>query len=1016
MADTLRIEIRTVDSVTGAPTATVVGTSDAIDSATVTHDAFYSFTFPSTVVLPDTSVRYALVLVESGGTETPVGWVAATTGEYEDGTRWTGTPWAAVSGEDQYFRVYYEAPQEATVVEHAVTFDPEDGDRVFVDVDNAMELDMRFSISFAIDGTGTMLRADPTGLRKSDPVPFFHEVLMRAPLSYVDVWTFDDLVTEMTAEGPSRVTADWHAAFGSILSSGVDSRLWTTAERAVGNLEAATVVECIVRDDEVSAVLDQMRLMNRIDYDLLATIEPDYDPATGFAGIAGFGKLVDYIVQEFADSQSGIGMVISDGYDDGQDDITPDDVVIAADAVRGTARTPVHGFVIGGDHDAAGLRAISEGTGGLLFELGSNVSRLDDDLDRLLNDPDLTIFQGSHEGTVEFDERTYLDGIMLDVEVPATAATTFEIALTFDGSTWGDWVTVTPNSRRDIRAFVMAFRYRIRMWLGNEYGDNYHDIFGEYGTYEYTYRRDAYPSPRVTGLTYWTVTPAIRYGFTEATAVASEPSEYVLAPLLDLPDGMTMSWGVVRGDSTDWADAESVITNRKGILPNRKQTIYFTPDLSLTGLSTTRADQNGYIYRVLYEDGTNATWETTDEITVYVGSEQINSETTPYQLNGMNGTIWFAQPRAAGDVITVDIFRPGEAASRSGEIATSGDGRLYFSKNGSWPWDATVTVRVNGVIRQDGFTLTPADGTVFFFRELSDTDVVTLEIQHSLSVRVAYELKNYTTEDAAEPDFAIVFATEPQTDTALIASLTDPPVASAVTLLPSNRSIDAENPDAVIQVSLTDRLVVSYDFYQAQNNADAGSTIEWFVRRYGDATYESYAAYHDRNVMRSSDVPDDNPSGPFQPGDNWYVVVTPVDVNGVGTPVRSNIVLIGDLVPPYIVQNTETETNVTMTGIPSLRTDETTGDLIATKQDLTASFTYVDPNPGGDSDDTSSCIVRWYKNGVATVQYTGLTLDGDRLTTGDVWYYVVTPYDGVNYGVAVQSVDVGIRGDEGTTE
>jgi hypothetical protein len=52
----------------------------------------------------------------------------------------------------------------------------------------------------------------------------------------------------------------------------------------------------------------------------------------------------------------------------------------------------------------------------------------------------------------------------------------------------------------------------------------------------------------------------------------------------------------------------------------------------------------------------------------------------------------------------------------------------------------------------------------------------------------------------------------------------------------------------------------------------------------------------------------------------------------------------------------------------------------------------------------------WYKNGVAAVQYTTIypvvTLPANKLVNGDVWYYVVIPFDGNNNGDRFNSDEV----------
>jgi hypothetical protein len=277
---------------------------------------------------------------------------------------------------------------------------------------------------------------------------------------------------------------------------------------------------------------------------------------------------------------------------------------------------------------------------------------------------------------------------------------------------------------------------------------------------------------------------------------------------------------------------------------------------------------------------------------------------------------------------------------------------------------------------------------------------------------VTYELREYDAENPVDPpDFGLLFSRTPETDSLFESGLTSLPVASNVTLLPSGRSIDATDPEAIIPVDKTARLVVTYDFYQEEDNVEQGSSIEWYVKRSGASSYTHYAAYDGRNVQRASEVTAVTPAGPFQEGDLWYAEVTPRDVNATGETERSNIVRIGTKVPPYITDNPDGSPNVqAVEGDDPLRADG--DDLIANPQALEAHYTYVDPNLVGDQTVSDASIIEWFRNGGGAASYTGGVADKvlpkTYVKAGDAWYYVITPYDGMFFGDRYQSTDVTI--------
>jgi len=563
--------------------------------------------------------------------------------------------------------------------------------------------------------------------------------------------------------------------------------------------------------------------------------------------------------------------------------------------------------------------------------------------------------------------------------------------------------------------------------MGNMYGGNYYDIYGYFpdmvdesgtstlvgcrysryygssdGTYTtaedgwYYYRDDNYPSPKVFSLRYWTTSPSIRYMFTKPDD-AGDISEYLLSTTSALPETSQINWGVVRGDSTDFIDAEPIIVGRKGVLSDRQKEVYFTPDVTQTGLETF-PDQYRRVFRVNDTAGVVVTWSSTDEVTVYSNGTELDPRITKYSLLGNKGYIVFDTARGSSEVITVDITTPGHSAYRGGETCTTNDYRNYIAKNGPWVWDADVTIRKNGSIVRDGFNLSPDQGMVSFHKELDPGIIVTADIEFSGEYRIGMEILDYDENIIDEPDFAFMFQTRQRSDTLYMSGQTNPPeIIGDVLLSPSSPG-------------LNDRLEVTYRFHQEQGNAESGSMIRWYRKRLTEAGFTLYDDYDERNVMRTSDVPSENPTGPFQEHDRWYVIVTPRDVNNEGVPVQSNIVTIGGTSQPYITSATISAAE----GDPALTRDED-GNLKSIVQDLVAEYTYVDPNLVGDQTASDLSLVQWYRNGEGEPKVTGSVVSSSSIKSGDVWFFTVTPYDGIMYGDEIASEDVVVTSEAKTT-
>lgn len=1012
-------EIRTTDG-SGTPTSTVLATSESVSASTVTRDAYYDFIFETSPTLSTTA--YAIVLREVGlSGDAYVGWVASPLeNPYAEGSgfEYDGS-WTKFADRDHYFKVHYVAPSEVTVVEHAISFAEENARRLYVDVDNNMQLDMRFLMSFCLDGSGSMVDADPLDLRTSEPILFFREVLRRAPQSLCDVWAFGETIVEQTFNGPTSVRKEYMAAFGSVPSTGELSRFWSAADTAVGNLDPSGLADYLAMGGKADDAVELMRQMNRIDYDEVAVADPTYDPASGFDGLATHGVAVDYILGLYADSVSPMAFVISDGYDN-VNDFDAAEVVETADGILGDGLTPVYFFPMGDNFDSSNMLLVAESTNGELFQTAGDATKLRTAFNLLLNDRQRTIFQGSYEQEVMFEEKTYLQSVELGAEIPLTSDLTFEFQVTYDGYDWGPWRTVPANNRFDVLEFVMGLRFRVKAWLGNQLGGNYYDIYGDeaisdeanssygcryaryygYQNYSYddeaeayyTYRSSTYPSPVIHSLKYWTVTPSVTHLFTPEIS-GSGIHEYLLSPWSDAPEGVVLNYAIVRGSDPDMNEAERVRANRKGVLPDRRRSIYFTPAVEQIGLETENMDPNTrLIFQVEDADANVVVWD--DKLTtaiVYLAGTELDPAVTPFSLIADRGLVWFETAVPTGSEVTVDLMTPGIVASRLGELAVGTNRRTYYPTGGPWAVDSTVTVRVNQTIRSGGYVLDPLEGSVFFFDELLPDDEVTLEIASSGKNRAGVEILNYNDGDYDPPDFALMFSEVPSTETELIASRTVPPVVTEVKLVP-------EEP------SMNSRLEVSYIYSQVDGNAEQGTTIQWFRKKIDEVVFTQYSAYANRNVIRMSDVPSTNPTGPFQAHDQWYVVVTPADANSTGVPVMSNVIAISGHVPPYI-------TTATIIGVDFAVNSADPDNPVTTAQDLEASYTYLDPNAVGDQTATDHSLVRWFKNGSSTVLHEGKTLPKEHLDAGDVIFYLVTPYNNEMEGTDVSSTEIVITGE-----
>jgi MYXO-CTERM domain-containing protein len=185
-----------------------------------------------------------------------------------------------------------------------------------------------------------------------------------------------------------------------------------------------------------------------------------------------------------------------------------------------------------------------------------------------------------------------------------------------------------------------------------------------------------------------------------------------------------------------------------------------------------------------------------------------------------------------------------------------------------------------------------------------------------------------------------------------------PPTASALSLTPAT-------PRA------TDTLVAAWTYADPDGDLQQGSEVRWY--RNGTEV----AA-----LLNSLTVP------PTQllKGQTWSFRVRPRDGVTYGTQVTSATVTIQNSAP--------VATALVITPANPLA-----------GQALTAAYTYSD----ADGDANSGSEVRWYKNGVEQVAYSGLlTVPATVTVRGERWSFSVRPRDGVVFGNLVTSAETNI--------
>jgi hypothetical protein len=191
-------------------------------------------------------------------------------------------------------------------------------------------------------------------------------------------------------------------------------------------------------------------------------------------------------------------------------------------------------------------------------------------------------------------------------------------------------------------------------------------------------------------------------------------------------------------------------------------------------------------------------------------------------------------------------------------------------------------------------------------------------------------------------------------------------------------------------ISINYPIYVSYDYKSLQNTPEGSSNVRWFRTRIGSTLQitdlNGLENYDNRVIEKQSNL--ESATNLFLVGDEIYVEVEPNDSFKSGITYTSEIYTLYDIYKPYV-------TDV------QIKTDSTIlNNQVSSGIDLTAYFNFADPELG-----TDQSIVRWFdwSSGSSTYIYEGVTLPYTYLSYGKSISFIVTPFNGTNYGIPQES-------------
>lgn len=852
---------------------------------------------------------------------------------YSDGKliRYSGSSWTASSSEDFFFKAYFDTPVTPTYVEVDADFASGTYRGAIVDDSGQMTTDAKFLVAMLVDDTASMSWSDPTTLSYSlkDTLPtFISDIFSRTEtvtlpgglspysVSYLDFWIYSSAEINRSS-GCTNSATDISTFSTSLFQRGFTSTLLGTAPLVINGLNYQSILDAFIKpDDDLNNAtrvnelvlylqeIECLRLNDIIDYweSLPSVTRSAWGDVSGGNQTADticfYNDVSEFVVNRWANSFTPMAMIIADGDNSSSDSVNQS--VQAAQGAWNDTGAPVFTFGIGSSHKETYLRTMSSESLGRHFHIASG-NDWDDAKTSLLHNGTNSLFTATWSKTFDYDDPTWISQIDA-VYSPSTPggngkSCVVQARWSFDRLNFTPWATIETAVPFIIKEEILVLEYKITLkdgWTGS-----------------------APDKPFVTSLTHTIVSPSIQYLFTPSQPINGMMFETLLTATQFLPETARATWGICRGESTDFADFSPVHTTRKSALPNRQQGVLFTKEVVVDRLPT-RTDSEGKQYYV-YTDTTYATiktWATTDVVKVYqqIGSGlEVVVPPTAYIYNNNLGLITFSTSQSGTTIKATITTPPGLYATR-GETTSTLDYKTYYLSNGRWPHDASIVVLVNQEIFRGGYWSSPDDGTITFHKERELTDTVSVFVEHSGVYKVGVEIRNF---DPTVDSFGNAIPLDIKNFTLFYSVLDNPqligeyenttaPYATDVKLLP----IHLDSVGSVIKPTIYERLTVGYTFNSNEGASESGTQIKWWRYRSGQSTvgqttqtyngqtYILLSDYNNRVTEKKSDV---GTGSVFGNADKIFVEVIPSDGYKIGSKVASQVVTLDNDEPPYIL-------------------------------------------------------------------------------------------------------------------
>ena len=608
---------------------------------------------------------------------------------------------------------------------------------------------------------------------------------------------------------------------------------------------------------------------------------------------------------------------------------------------------------------------MNQETSGLVFDANSD-SYWDNLNTALIHGGTNNLFSGSWSKNLEFTDSKFIKSITTSYVVSTgqsvDSSCLVEYRYSKDRKTYSSWAAFASTTA--INKELTNIDLRISMTEGWNNATN------------------TKVTPYVQTLYYTEVTPSVDYLFSDVLSTIDDISEYILSTNYTDNSVSKLTWGLCKGDSTNWDDFEEILSGKNGVFASRQKSYKFTQTINKNSLICLKSPNNSRTFFV-YENSTKYTWKLADIVTVFINDTLVDSSL--YVTNNINGTITFTTDIVDVNNVRANIVTGNERYEALGEGTITTDYTSYYAVNGRWPQDSKVVVLVNDNIVRGGFKLDRINGRIIFNVRRVNTDIVTLFIAGNTSYRIGLKVEKYNSSASESYNFEFTNNTVPNKDVYSRYLNTNIPALGSNTLKIDSRAYKV-SVGSTNEVSTSERLFIDYDYIS--DSEEYRPRTKWYrVRTSGGGTtvseLDSTPNYRNKTLQNKSDINLSN--NYFIENDQIYAIVEPFDSIDYGIPYTSETIILKNQNAPY-VYDVKIKAGLGMTN-----------NKVDSNTELSAFYTF-----GGSSDISR---IEWFEwtNGVSFKIAEGPSLNSSLVLKNKAISFSVTPFDGQFYGVKQDS-------------